>query len=244
MYRRPLIAGNWKLNKTIAESTELAAAVAKGALGFPNVDVLIAPVATSLHAVKTTLGTSHVFLAAQNTHEASSGAYTGELSPTLIQDVGCSHCIVGHSERRQLFGETSEAVGAKVAALLAAGVTPILCVGETLEEREAGKMTEIVINQLTLGLGDADVTKVIVAYEPVWAIGTGRTAAPEDAQAVHGLIRGKLGQLAQGTRILYGGSVKPGNAAELMAQPDIDGALVGGASLKAESFLSIIEAAS
>ncbi|MFT5356811.1 MAG: triosephosphate isomerase [Polyangiales bacterium] len=244
MNRRPLIAGNWKLNNTIAESTDLAEAIAKGALAFPSVDVLVAPVATSLHAVASSLASSKVFLAAQNTHEASSGAFTGELSPVLIKDVGCSHCIVGHSERRQLFGETSEAVGAKVVALLAAGVTPIVCVGETLEEREADKTLEIVLAQLTLGLGEVDLTKVIVAYEPVWAIGTGRTAAPEDAQAVHAAIRAKLGQVAHGTRILYGGSVKPGNAAELMAQPDIDGALVGGASLKAESFLSIIEAAS
>lgn len=246
MTRRPLIAGNWKLNNTIAESTRLAEAIAQGALAFPTVDVLIAPVATSLHAVATTLASasSNVFLGAQNTHKASNGAFTGELSPPLIKDVGCSHCIVGHSERRQLFGETSEGVGAKVVALLAAGVTPIVCVGETLEEREANKTLDIVLNQLSLGLGDVDLGKVIVAYEPVWAIGTGRTAAPEDAQAVHAAIRAKLGQVAQGTRILYGGSVKPGNAAELMAQPDIDGALVGGASLKAESFLSIIEAAS
>lgn len=244
MTRRPLIAGNWKLNNTITESTDLAKAIAEGAQAFPSVDVLVAPVATSLHAVASTLSSSKVFLAAQHTHEASSGAFTGELSPPLIKDVGCSHCIVGHSERRQLFGETSEAVGAKVVALLAAGVTPIVCVGETLEEREANKTLEIVLEQLSLGLGDVDPTQVVIAYEPVWAIGTGRTAAPEDAQAVHAAIRAKIGHLAQGTRILYGGSVKPGNAAELMAQPDIDGALVGGASLKAESFLSIIEAAS
>ncbi|MFK8000744.1 MAG: triose-phosphate isomerase [Polyangiales bacterium] len=244
MTRRPLIAGNWKLNNTISESTDLAAEIATGAQAFPGVDVLVAPVATSLHAVASALSASKVFLAAQHTHEASSGAFTGELSPPLIKDVGCSHCIVGHSERRQLFGETSEAVGAKVVALLAAGVTPIVCVGETLEEREADKTLEIVLEQLRLGLGDVDATQVVVAYEPVWAIGTGRTAAPADAQAVHAAIRAKLGQVAQGTRILYGGSVKPGNAAELMAQPDIDGALVGGASLKAESFLSIIEAAS
>lgn len=244
MTRRPLIAGNWKLNNTITESTDLAMAIAEGAQAFPSVDVLVAPVATSLHAVASTLSSSKVFLAAQHTHEASSGAFTGELSPPLIKDVGCSHCIVGHSERRQLFGETSEAVGAKVVALLAAGVTPIVCVGETLEEREANKTLEIVLEQLRLGLGDVDATQVVIAYEPVWAIGTGRTAAPEDAQAVHAAIRAKIGHLAQGTRILYGGSVKPGNASELMAQPDIDGALVGGASLKAESFLSIIEAAS
>lgn len=244
MTRRPLIAGNWKLNNTITESTDLAKAIAEGAQAFPSVDVLVAPVATSLHAVASTLSSSKVFLAAQHTHEASSGAFTGELSPPLIKDVGCSHCIVGHSERRQLFGETSEAVGAKVVALLAAGVTPIVCVGETLEEREANKTLEIVLEQLRLGLGDVDATQVVIAYEPVWAIGTGRTAAPEDAQAVHAAIRAKIGHLAQGTRILYGGSVKPGNASELMAQPDIDGALVGGASLKAESFLSIIEAAS
>ena len=244
MTRRPLIAGNWKLHNTIAESTKLAEAIAEGALAFPGVDVLVAPVATSLHAVASSLSGTKVFLAAQHTHDASSGAFTGELSPTLIKDVGCSHCIVGHSERRQLFGETSEAVGAKVVALLAAGVTPIVCVGETLAEREADKTLEIVLSQLSLGLSDVDVTQVVIAYEPVWAIGTGRTAAPEDAQAVHAAIRAKLGQLARGTRILYGGSVKPGNAAELMAQPDIDGALVGGASLQAESFLNIIEAAS
>ncbi len=255
MKRTPLVAGNWKMHRTIGESVELARAVLHGLDRDARVEVVVAPVFTAIWAVHEALcsyerGESRVGLAAQDVYWEPEGAFTGEVSAPLLKDAGCAYVIVGHSERRQLFGEQDEAVRRKVAALLSHGLTPIACVGETLEQREAGETEAVVLGQLDAaltGLDAGSVARVVLAYEPVWAIGTGRTAKPEDAQAVHAAIRGRLrerfGDAAERVRILYGGSVKPENAAELMGQPDIDGALVGGASLKAESFLAIVRAA-
>ena len=248
--RRPLIAGNWKLHNTVAESQALASAIAGHVGSGLACEVVVSPVATSLLAVKQTLQGSGVGLAAQNTHWEDSGAFTGELSPTLLLDVGCSHCIIGHSERRQFFGETDEGVRKKVAALLVHKVVPIVCVGESLEQREAGNTLEVVLGQVeaaTEGLDAVALAPLVIAYEPIWAIGTGRTARSEDAQEVHGAIRARLAELkgeswASSVRILYGGSVKPSNAEELLSEPDIDGALVGGASLSAENFIPIVDA--
>ncbi len=248
--RRPLIAGNWKLHNTVAESQALAGAIAAHVGGGLACDVVIGPVATSLTAVKQTLEGSAVGLAAQNTHWEDSGAFTGELSPTLLLDAGCGYCIIGHSERRQFFGETDAGVRKKVAALLVHKVVPIVCVGESLEQREAGEMLDVVLGQVeaaTDGLDAVALAPLVIAYEPIWAIGTGRTAKAEDAQEAHGAIRARLAELkgeswANTVRILYGGSVKPSNADELLAQPDIDGALVGGASLSADNFIPIIDA--
>jgi triosephosphate isomerase len=249
--RTPLVAGNWKLHRTIAESVELARAVLHRLDRGTRTEVVIAPVFTALHAVHQALGeASRVGLAAQDVHWDDQGAYTGEVSAPLLKDAGCSHVIVGHSERRQLFGEQDDHVRRKVGALLSHGLVPIVCIGETLAQREAGETEAIVLGQLDAALDglDADaVRRVVIAYEPVWAIGTGRTAKAADAQAVHAAIRARLaarfGASADRVRILYGGSVKPENAAELLGQPDIDGALVGGASLSADSFLAIVAAA-
>lgn len=250
MTRRPLIAGNWKLNKTIAESEALASAIASHVGTGLSCDVVVGPVATSLTAVHKALRDSAVGLAAQNTHWEDSGAFTGELSPVLLLDAGCTHCIIGHSERRQLFDETDAGVRKKVAALLVHKLVPILCVGESLDQREANKTLDVVLSQVevaTDGLDAVALAPLVIAYEPIWAIGTGRTAKAEDAQEVHAAIRTRLAELkgdswAKSIRILYGGSVKPSNADELLAQPDIDGALVGGASLSADDFIPIIDA--
>jgi triosephosphate isomerase len=248
--RRPLIAGNWKLHNTVADSQALAGAIAAHVGDGLACDVVVGPVATSLSAVSQTLEGSAVGLCAQNTHWEDSGAFTGELSPVLILDAGCRYCIVGHSERRQFFGETDAGVRKKVAALLVHKVVPILCVGESLEQREAGQTLDVVLGQVeaaTEGLDAVALAPLVIAYEPIWAIGTGRTAKAEDAQEVHGAIRARLAELkgeswANSVRILYGGSVKPSNADELLGQPDVDGALVGGASLSADNFLPIIDA--
>lgn len=248
--RTPLIAGNWKLNNTIAESQALAGAIAAHVGSGLGCEVVVGPVATSLTSVKQTLQGSAVGLAAQNTHWEDSGAWTGELSPTLLLDAGCGYCIIGHSERRQFFGETDGGVRKKVGALLVHKVVPILCVGETLEQREAGKTLEVVLGQIeaaTEGYDAVALAPLVVAYEPIWAIGTGLTAKAEDAQEVHGAIRARLAELkgkswADSVRILYGGSVKPSNAEELLSQPDVDGALVGGAALTADNFIPIIDA--
>ena len=247
--RKPLIAGNWKLHNTVRDSVALALAIANG-VKPGDVDVVIAPVFTSLAMVASSLNEApHVALAGQDVHWDDKGAFTGEVSAPLLRDVGCRYVIVGHSERRQFFGETDARVRLKVDAAFRAGLTPIACVGETLEEREAGRTLEVVLRQLDAiaeGLGQLD--QIVVAYEPVWAIGTGRVAKPEDAQAVHAAIRERIAthggaEKASGIRILYGGSVKADNARGLFSQPDIDGALVGGASLDAASFLAITEAA-
>jgi len=248
--RTPLIAGNWKLHNGVAQSKALARSIAAHVGDGLACDVVVAPVAISLMAVKQTLEGSAVGLSAQNTHWEDSGAFTGELSPALLADVGCGYCIIGHSERRQYFGETDAGVRKKVAALRAHGLVPILCVGESLEQRESGKTLEVVLGQVEAaveGLDPVVLAPLVVAYEPIWAIGTGRTAQASDAQDVHQAIRGRLAALdgkswADSIRILYGGSVKPSNADELLAQPDVDGALVGGASLSADNFISIIDA--
>lgn len=251
MTRVPLIAGNWKMNLQRSESVALATAISSAA-ALPGVELVICPPHVYLDAIRVIPGVgSGVKLGAQNCWADPNGAYTGETSLAMLQDLGCSHVILGHSERRQLMGETDLMVNRKLKATLAAGLTPIVCVGETLDEREAGDTRIVVRAQMSgslEGIPPGEITRVVIAYEPVWAIGTGRTASPEQAQEVHADLRNWLEsgynqQLGSAVRILYGGSVKPENAAELLGQPDIDGALVGGASLKAEGFLAIARAA-
>ena len=246
--RIPLVCGNWKLHKTVAESLELATAV-KNAVGpLRDVEVAVAPVFTALHPVGKRLEGSAVALAAQDCFWEDQGAWTGEVSVKLLADVGCRYVIVGHSERRQHFGELDAAVNLKAKAILRHGLDPIVCVGETLAEREAGETFGRIAAQLAGSLADLDdgaMAKTVIAYEPVWAIGTGRVATTHQAQEVHAFIRGWIrerhGAAAEAVRIQYGGSVKADNAPGLLGQPDIDGALVGGASLKADDFLAIVK---
>jgi triosephosphate isomerase len=245
--RVPLLAGNWKMHGTGAAAAQLAAEVVDAVRGIADRDVLIAPPFPVLPLVAERLGGSRVRLAGQNLHWEDSGAFTGEVSGPMLAASGCTHVIVGHSERRQLFGDTDEWVARKVGAALRAGLTPIVCVGETLGEREANETWAIIDRQVRAALFglDAAIARLVLAYEPVWAIGTGKVATPEQAQAVHGSIRALLGELAgpavaAAVRILYGGSVKPDNVDTLMRQPDLDGALVGGASLKAADFARIV----
>ena len=250
-HRRTIVAGNWKMNLDRAKARDLATAVAARAAEAGTTELVLCPPAVYVETVAAALGgSSPVALGAQNMHDQSSGAFTGEVAPPMLLDLGCRYVILGHSERRTLFGETDAVVNAKTRAALAAGLTPIVCVGETLEEREGGRTAAVVTTQVQgslAGLTPADLEKIVVAYEPVWAIGTGKVATPQQAQEVHALIRGLLGGLASPAvaakvRIQYGGSVKPDNAADLAVQPDIDGALVGGASLKADDFLGIAKA--
>jgi triosephosphate isomerase (TIM) len=246
--RKPFMAGNWKMNLTTKDAVALARALVEKCRDVTEVEIGIAPVYTVLAAVAEVVRGSNVRLLAQDLFWADSGAYTGEISGPMLKDVGCSHVIVGHSERRQFFGETDESVNKKLKAAFASGLVPICCVGETLAEREQGRTFAVVERQVTKGLEGlppADAKKLVIAYEPVWAIGTGKTATPAQAQEVHASIRGQVAniygrELADGLRIQYGGSVKGDNVSELMKQPDLDGALVGGASLKADSFFSII----
>ena len=245
--RRPVIAGNWKLHKTIAETRELALALKADLAELSDIDIVIAPPFTAISAAAAALAGSGIAVAAQNCYPVASGAFTGEVSPPLLREAGCRYVLVGHSERRQIFGESDEFINTKVGAVLAEGLQPILCIGETLAEREAGQMYEVLTRQLKQGLSGietAAMAQVIIAYEPVWAIGTGVTASNEQAAEAHAFIRGLLQGLydeetAKATRILYGGSVKPDNVDGLMAQEDIDGTLVGGASLKAADFIRI-----
>ncbi len=257
--RKKLVAGNWKLHNTAAASEALAQAVVQAVgtgsgtgSGSGSVSVVLAPVFTALHAVRRVIEGSAIGLSAQDMHWEDQGAFTGAVSAPLLKDAGCTHVILGHSERRQLFGETDEGVRRKVGAALKHAPPPIVCIGETLAEREAGRTLAVVLGQLDAALADvrdADVLeRIVIAYEPVWAIGTGKVAKASDAQEVHAAIRARMAEridrgAAERTRILYGGSVKPDNAEELMRQADIDGALVGGASLQAESFLGIVKAA-
>lgn len=235
------------MNLGHADAVGLAAdVVAAVAADADDVGVAVCPPALWLDAVAERLRDSDVRLGAQNVHPEASGAFTGEIAASMLDDLGVEYVIVGHSERRQLFGESSAFVAEKVRAAQAAGLAPILCVGETLEERESGDAEAIVLAQLADSLAEVDSADLVVAYEPVWAIGTGRTASPEQAQAMHAAIRGALAsrfEEGEDIEILYGGSVKPDNAAELFAQPDLDGALVGGASLDAASFAAIVAAA-
>ena len=249
--RRPFFCGNWKLNGSLAESVTLATEVRNGVATVRGADVVVAPSFTALHAVAKRLeseSTSPVGLAAQNCHWEDKGAFTGEVSATQLADVGCKYVILGHSERRQLFGELDAGVNLKARAALRAGLAPIICVGETLAERDAGETLGRVSAQLDAAIADvapADLARCLVAYEPVWAIGTGRTATPAQAQEVHAFIRARLAArhpaLAASLRILYGGSMKPDNVRALMAEVDVDGGLVGGASLQADSFVRMVK---
>lgn len=247
--RKPVIAGNWKMYKLLSESIETALNLKTLVANCNHCEIVIAPVFTALKSVADKLEGSNINVAAQNcAAESEFGAQTGEIAARMIRDTGCRYVIIGHSERRQFYGETNETVNKKVQAALSSRLTAIVCVGETLFEHEAGKANEVVEQQLNGGLRDlttADMKSIIIAYEPVWAIGTGIVATPEQAQEMHGFIRRSIEKrhsydVAAATRILYGGSVKPGNIKGLMAQADIDGALVGGASLEAESFAEII----
>jgi len=249
--RKPIIAGNWKMNKTVAEAMELVAGI-KSELSDPvEVDVVLCPPYTALKSVGEAIQGTQIDLGAENMHWAESGAYTGEISAAMLCDVLCHYVILGHSERRQYFGETDEGVNKKAKAALAAGLLPIVCVGESLEQREAGETEKVVEAQIRgslAGLGADAMLKTVVAYEPIWAIGTGLTATPEQAQDVHAHIRRILADMtdesvAQSVRIQYGGSMKPGNAKELLGKPDIDGGLIGGAALDPQSFAGIITAA-
>jgi triosephosphate isomerase len=247
-----LIAGNWKMYKTLTPARALISALREGIEktgGSKGVEVLICPPVHLLFPAAKAVSGSPIMLGAQNVHEAKEGAFTGEISVEMLADTGATHVIIGHSERRHIFGETGERLAKKVRAAIAGGLKPIYCVGETLEDREAGRTEAVVGRQLEEVLaGDIDPAPLTIAYEPVWAIGTGKTATPEQAQEVHAFIRPRLAgvfgqRAADSMRILYGGSVKPGNAADLLGRADIDGALVGGACLVADDFLAIIAAA-
>jgi triosephosphate isomerase (TIM) len=248
MARRPFVAGNWKMNKTVAEAVDLVKELKGFLSGVRRVDVAVAPPYPSLTAVGQELGGSLIRLAAQNVFWEEKGAFTGEVSPLMLKEAGCEFVIVGHSERRQFFGETDETVNRRLRAALRQGLKPIFCVGESLKEREAGRTFAVIGAQIEgglMGLAEDELAGLVVAYEPVWAIGTGKTATPGQAEEVHRFIRENLerlyaGKLAGEIRIQYGGSVTPENVKALMAQENIDGALVGGASLKAEIFAKVV----
>ncbi|MEI7770973.1 MAG: triose-phosphate isomerase [Chloroflexales bacterium] len=246
--RTPIIAGNWKMYKTVAEGRELVAGLLAGLGGTADREVVVCPPYTALYPLGELLAGTPIALGAQELFYESQGAFTGAVAPQMLRDVGCTYVIVGHSERRQFFGDTDATVNRKLFAALASGLRPIMCVGESKPQRDSGQAEAIVTSQVRAGLAEvsaAQLLNVVIAYEPIWAIGTGDTATAADAQAMHAAIRATLADLygdaaAQTVRIQYGGSVKPDNVDELMSQPDIDGALVGGASLKADSFLRII----
>jgi triosephosphate isomerase (TIM) len=248
--RKPLVAGNWKMNKLIAEAAAAAAALKPLVADVNAVEIVVCPVFTALKSVADELKGSNIAVGAQNCYPAASGAFTGEVSPHMVLDAGCSWTIIGHSERRQSFRETDEFLNEKLRFALGAGLNVMFCIGETLEERESGQMNDILVRQITVGLQDvqqADFASLAIAYEPVWAIGTGKTATPDQAEEAHAFVRSLVqdqfsATVAEALRIQYGGSVKPDNAAELMAKPNVDGSLVGGASLDAESFAAIVKA--
>lgn len=247
--RLPLIAANWKMHKTIGEAVSFTEDLQKETAPSVDREVVIAPPFTALDAVRRTISRPDFKLAAQNCHCEEQGAFTGEISAVMLKDAGCDYAIIGHSERRHLFGETDDVVHRKLVAVFRHGMVPILCVGETLEQREDGSTFKVVdaqVQQAVLGLNPQEARLLVIAYEPVWAIGTGKTATPGQAQEVHAFIRERYGALcdksvANATRILYGGSVKPDNVDSLMDQPDIDGLLVGGASLEVNSFKRIVQ---
>ncbi len=259
MARRPFIAGNWKMNLDLPAARALVAGVRDQISGTPPIDIAICPPSIYLFPMARSVADSPIDMGAQNCWHENAGAFTGEVAAAMVKETGCKYVILGHSERRhtigqtgpdgRVLGETDKDVAAKTAAALAAGLTPIVCVGETLDERDAGQTEAVLTRQINGGLGELDAgaaASIVIAYEPVWAIGTGRTATPQQAQAAHAHIRSLLaerfgGGVADGIRIQYGGSVKPDNAETLMASPDVDGALVGGASLKAADFVAIIE---
>lgn len=251
--RKPFVAGNWKMNTDSHSSVDLAKAVASGSseLASNSVSVAVIPPFVYLQSVVQAVGAQHVAVGAQDVYFEEKGAFTGEISPAMLKDIGCTYVLCGHSERRHVIGETDELVNKKMLAALAGGLLPILCVGELLEQRDAGQTEAVVAQQVKgglAGLSGEKLSAVTIAYEPVWAIGTGRTATPQQAQDVHAFIRSLLAEIydekvSQEMRILYGGSVKGDNAKELIGQEDVDGALVGGASLKADEFLKIIQGA-
>jgi triosephosphate isomerase (TIM) len=250
--RRKLIAGNWKMNTDRASAVALAKGVAARVGEVPNVDLLVCPPSVYLAPVAEALAGSKVALGAQNMYHEANGAFTGEISATMLLDLGAKYVILGHSERRHILGETDDAINKKTLAALAWGLVPIVCVGELLAEREAGKTADVIRSQFEGSLTSVtaqQIEKLVIAYEPVWAIGTGKVATPAQAEEVHADLRSLLtkrynGDAAERVRILYGGSVKPSNAGELLGQPNIDGALVGGASLKVEDFIGIAAGAS
>jgi triosephosphate isomerase len=247
--RKPFIAGNWKMNMDSAGAVDLASGLAKELCEVDTVDVAVCPPFVYLQSVGLALSASNIALGAQNVYFESKGAFTGEVSCDMLKDVCCTYVIIGHSERRHVMGETDDLINQKITAAIGSGLLPIFCVGELLEEREAGTTNQVVADQVKKGLAGIDaehVQAVTIAYEPVWAIGTGLTATPEQAQEVHAMIRGLLAgmyddTIAQSLRIQYGGSAKPANTAELMAQPDVDGLLVGGASLKVDDFSAMVK---
>jgi triosephosphate isomerase len=247
--RKPVIAGNWKMYKTLGEAVDTVLALKPLVANANHCEVVIAPVFTAIKTVADRIEGSHIRVAAQNcSTESQEGPHTGEITASMLKDVGCSYVIIGHSERRQFYGETDESVNSKTKAAIAAGLIAIVCVGESLTERESGEAENVVEGQLTRGLAGltvADMERIIIAYEPVWAIGTGKTATPEQAQEMHAHIRKAIEKvhgsaIADSVRILYGGSVKPDNISTLMSQRDVDGALVGGASLKADDLAEIV----
>jgi triosephosphate isomerase len=248
--RKPLVAGNWKMNGDKAMADALCSAIATGARAMNDVDIVLCPPFTLLNTIDLILQDTNCKLGAQDMEINDNGAFTGQVSASMLTDCGCEYVILGHSERRAIYGETDQLVADKVNKAINSGLTAILCVGETQQERESGITEEVVSRQLQTVIdtvGIAAFSNMVIAYEPVWAIGTGLTATPEQAQQVHQAIRSQLNQLdagiAEGCRILYGGSMKPANAAELISKPDIDGGLIGGAALKAEDFLAICGAA-
>jgi triosephosphate isomerase len=248
MERLPFMAGNWKMNKTVREAIDLVRELKTALSGAKGVEVAVAPPFTALFAVHQEIEGSPIGLAAQNLYWEEKGAFTGEISPIMVKEVGCHYVIIGHSERRQFFGETNETVNRRIKAALTASLKVIFCIGETLQEREGEKTFSVIEKQIEgglKGLGHKEIRNMVIAYEPVWAIGTGKTATPEQAEDVHEFIRRKLEKLysrevSEEIRIQYGGSVTPENVRGLMDQPNIDGALVGGASLKADSFSKIV----
>jgi triosephosphate isomerase len=252
--RKPIIAGNWKMYKTINEAIDLATGLKRELfkLDFAAVDVVICPVFTALSEVAEVLNETDIGLGAQDVYWLDEGAFTGEVSAPMLKDAGCQYVIIGHSERRQFFGETNETVNKKIKSSLKHGLTPIICVGENLQEREAGNTFKVIQNHIQGSLAEIsaqDLLKTVIAYEPVWAIGTGKTATGDQAQEVHKYIRDLLSKMygeetAESIRLQYGGSVKPENIVELIGKPDVDGALVGGASLKVDSFSAIVTLAS
>ncbi len=250
--RRKVIAGNWKMNKTTSEAIELANGLKRELYKIEDVEIIVCPPFTALDEVSEVVYESNLSLGAQNMHWEESGAFTGEVSAPMLKNLGCYFVILGHSERRQFFFETNETVNKKIKTALKCGLTPIVCVGENLRERESNRTFDVVsdhVNNSLLGLSTEDIQKIIIAYEPVWAIGTGKTATPQQAQEVHQFIREILKktygpEISEEIIILYGGSVKPGNTKELVSQKDIDGALVGGASLEVKSFSEIVIASS
>ena len=250
MARRVIVAGNWKMNKTASEGRELVEKLKGEIAGLEEAEIVVCPPFTTIGAVVEAAAGSPIGVGAQNIHWAASGAFTGEISADMLKSSGVTYVIIGHSERRQYFGETNATVNSRLKAALAAGLTPIVCVGESLAERESGRTEAVLASQVKegfAGIDAKDASGIVVAYEPVWAIGTGKTATPEMAQAAHAFIRGELralfGNTADEMRIQYGGSMKPANARELVAQPDIDGGLIGGAALDAATFASLIREA-